>query len=171
MKTTRFVLLFSILLLGSGLALAHGPDRDRGKDRHGSGHRGPDAMEMVGHFHRALRELDLSAEQKEAIRGHFSGMKEANKPVLNELRSSRRALHEALMASDYDAAEVAGIAQAQGEAHAALLRSVASTLHAALAELTPAQRDQLDAMRERHRERMVERLHRMQEHLEERSGG
>lgn len=164
MNKSTSVLLACFLTFAVSLAAAHGPDRGRDHDR--SGPRGPEAMEMVGHLHHALKRLDLNETQRAAIRGRFRDMKSEVGPLLEQLREGRADMHAALLAPDYDANAVAAIAEQQGAANAGIIEIVARTVHSALTELTPEQRAELQAMGEHRRNKMAGRL----QHLQQRVG-
>lgn len=166
MKSITVVLLATSLLVGAGPALTHVGDRDRGHGPPGHGPRGPEAMEMIGHLHHALKRLDLSEVQREAIKEDFRAMRDELEPFLEQLREGRAAMHKALLAQDFDEGSVAAIAEQQGSTNAEIIQIVARSVHSALSQLTPEQRAELMAMQDRHREKMARRL----EHLQQRLG-
>jgi Spy/CpxP family protein refolding chaperone len=156
MKKSIQILLFTIPLLIAGLALA----ADHGKERRG--HRGgPDmALPGVSHLTRAMRHLDLAAEQKEAIHADFKAMREQLRPIMKQAHESRRALHGLITAQPYDADAVAELAAKHGNLTADITRIAAATAAGVLAKLNDQQRAKLEAMGERRREKMAERLER-----------
>ena len=121
MKSTTVFALLAASLLFAAASWAHDSRKDK-HDRRGSAHDGAIATEVVEHLHRALRHLDLSAGQKEDIRGEFKQLKEDTKPLRHELHQGRMLLHELLMADVYDADAVSELADEQGELAAQMIR-------------------------------------------------
>ena len=163
--------LTALLVIAMALAISTGTwarDHERGHERN---HRGPShggivAMEMVGHMHQALKRLDLSKDQKTAIKAEFQAMKVELKPLAEALRDNRATLHQLLMAEDYDESGVAAIAEEQGAITADMIRLASATIHSAKSQLTEAQLNQLADMREERHQRMKEHLSQLQKKLE-----
>jgi protein CpxP len=156
MKSSMRVLLITIPLLLAGAALA----ADHGKDRRG--HRGGPEMALPGvsHLTRAMRQLDLTTEQKEAIHADFKAMREQVRPILKQVHESRRAMHGLINAKPYDADAVAELAAKHGSLNADVTRIAANTAAGMLAKLTEEQRTKLEAMGEQRRAKMAERTER-----------
>jgi Spy/CpxP family protein refolding chaperone len=114
----------------------------------------------------ALQRLDLTTEQRDAIRAVL----EAERPALDELRAKVREAQEAFVAAhpptEFDEAAI----RAHHAAMAPLLADVAvaeaRARAKALAVLTPEQLAELEAMRAEMRERMQERMHGRRERRE-----
>lgn len=166
MNKTMTITLLTCALLTSASVLA----KDRGRDRKGPPPGGSVLTEMVEHTHHALKQLELTEEQKAAIRGEFQSMRTEAKPLLEELRDNRAALHEQLIARDYDAAAVGLLAEQQGDLTAKLLRLGSASVHAALGHLTDEQRARLGELREERRDRLQEQLGQLQKRLERMDG-
>lgn len=157
-------LLIATLLALSTLSFAKGPDHDR----RGSDRDKPLPMQVVERMHKVLKKLDLSEEQKTAIKTEFQSMKEDVKPLLQEVHQGRSELHELLIADDYDAAAVSALADRQGAATADMVRITAATVHSVMGKLTDAQRAQMAEMREERHDRMAKRVEHMHKRLEQR---
>jgi protein CpxP len=170
MKKLTSVLILAMVLAASASTFARDHERghDRGHERgdRGPGHNGVVAMEMVSHMHRALKQLDLSNDQKTAIREEFKTMKEELKPLAEDMRDNRAALHQLLMAEDYDEAAVADVAEEQGAITADMIRLASGTINSVKGELTEDQLSQLAEMREERRERLKEHLGQLQKKLD-----
>ncbi len=125
-----------ILLLAPVLAAAQPSER-------GAPHRGP-------HMDWMLERLDLTAEQQKAVQELFDKHHGVMWQGQDEMRAARRALHEQIMAEDFDEVAIreAAAAIAALEADRAVERA---RLHQQLRGiLTP---DQLEELQEMHRGR------------------
>jgi Spy/CpxP family protein refolding chaperone len=129
------------------------------------------ATQVVERLHRALRQLDLSEEQSEAIRREFRAMQESIKPLRMEMHETRRSLHELLTAESYDSEAVSALAADQGETMADMIRITSATAHSVLSQLTDAQRAELADLREQRRERLAKNLGKLQQRLEQQGPG
>lgn len=159
MKTLTRTLLFTIALIFAGTALA----KEHGQDRRGS-HGAPGlALPVVEHLTKALRRLELTAEQKKAAHAELKAMREQIRPLMLKMRENRKSLHELISAETYDSDAVAEAAAAQGSLTAEITRIAGGTAAAVLAKLTAEQRTRLAAMGERAREKRAERLERHRE--------
>ena len=158
----------TLICLGLALplmAMAKGPDREREK----SGHDRPPAMLAAEQFQRVVRRLDLSDEQKLAIKGEFSEMRKDAKTLLEDMRVGQNALHDLISAEEYNPDAVSELADRQGALTADLIRMSAASVHAAMGHLTEAQLARLDELREersRHLHRELEKLQKKIERLE-----
>lgn len=144
------------------LAMAKGPDREPEK----SGRDHPPAMQAVEQFQRAVRRLDLSDEQKRAIREEFSEMRKDAKTLLEDMRVSRDALHGLVSAEEYNPDGVSELADRQGALTADLIRMSAASVHAAMGHLTEAQLARLDELREERSHRLHRELEKLQKKIE-----
>ena len=174
-KRIKLVLLLAALA-ASGMAMAadHG---DRGKPMHHRGgpdmgmhnRGGPDmGMQVIEHLKRALRRLDLSDEQRDAIRSNMSGMREDLRPLVKQIHEGRRELHEIISSGEYDPEAAAVIASQQGELTEELTMLISGMAASVLAELSDEQRAELKAMGEKRRAHREERLDRKMQRLESR---
>jgi protein CpxP len=163
-KKLTSTLLIAALLTLSPLTFAKGHNHDR----KGPDHEKPLPMQVVERMHHVLKQLDLSEEQKTAIKAEFKSMKEETKPLMQELQKGRAELHELLIADDYDAAAVSTLADRQGAATADMVRISAATVRSVMDELTVEQRAQVAEMRQEHHDRMAKRVEHMQRRLEKR---
>ena len=151
------LMLTAFLLAGNTLAAERGQHSER---MHARG--GPDiGMQVIQHLTKAIRRLDLSEEQKTAVRAEFSGMKEDLRPLIRQLHEGRKELRGVIISEQYDADAVAAIAEQQGTLTAEITVLVSEIASSVLARLTDEQRADLQAMgverrehREGHRETM-----------------
>jgi Spy/CpxP family protein refolding chaperone len=120
-------------LLAAGAALA-GPGH--GQDGFG----GP----MAG----ALRQLDLSDDQKTKVKAILDEERPKVRPLFDETRVSRRALLEAESAAKFDESSVRAAAQAVAGAEADLAVAKARLNARLRSILTPDQQAKLDALRQ-----------------------
>ncbi len=151
------LILTAFLLAGNTLAAERGQHSER---MHARG--GPDiGMQVIQHLTKAIRRLDLSEEQKTAVRAEFSGMKEDLRPLIRQLHEGRKELRGVIISEQYDADAVAAIAEQQGTLTAEITVLVSEIASSVLARLTDEQRADLQDMggtrrehREGHREMM-----------------
>lgn len=156
MKTRNLVILgvATILVLGSAYALA-GP----AKGGAGFGMRGectgdgPGPLGGFGLMGRALRHLDLSQEQRDAIRAILEAERDAVQALRQQLRANRQAFRDAHPPTEFNEAAVRAHAEAQGKIHTELAVAAARTRAKALAVLTPEQLVELGELRARFEER------------------
>jgi len=154
------LILTAFLLAGNTLAAERGQHSER---MHARG--GPDiGMQVIQHLTKAIRRLDLSEEQKTAVRAEFSGMKEDLRPLIRQLHEGRKELRGVIISEQYDADAVAAIAEQQGTLTAEITVLVSEIASSVLARLTDEQRADLQAMgverrehQEGHREMMRSR--------------
>ena len=136
MKVNRY---FAALLAASSVALALPAEAHRGGGHDGHG----------GGGMRLMRQLDLSAEQRE----HASKIFEAQRPALRERanaeREAHRALRQAVRDPSADPGRIRELADAAGRAHADAILLRAETMRRVFALLTPEQRQKLEQRQER----------------------
>ncbi len=121
------------------------------------GRRGP------GRIGGVLRHLDLTGEQREAIRGAVRRHRESGQPLRQQLGAARRALRDEVRSGGADEAAIRALAAevAPLAADAAVRRAA---LHAEIRDLlTDEQRTQLDELRANARENDRERRERRRE--------
>lgn len=145
-----------VAALFAGLVMAgsvFAGDRGGRMDRHPP--RGPQepGLQLIQHLGKAVRRLDLSEEQRVAIRDEFSVFKENVKPLMQELHGGRKALHEVITSDTYDAEAAAEIAAQQGQLTAEIATLASDVAAAVLSRLDETQRAELQAMGEERRMR------------------
>lgn len=136
---------------------------------HGEGRMGM-GMGMGGPGMRVLKELDLSTEQKDAVKG----VMEQYRPRMRELRQSRREQRQTLMALTPDDPGYAGaIAEASEQASAdarEMVNLMGEVQAAVYALLTDEQKAKAAELRAEFSARQEERRERMRERFLERFG-
>ena len=142
---SKFLLLLAgLFLAGSSMAA----ERDHRMDRN---HQRGDAgvgTQAIEHLTRAIRHLDLSDEQKDAIHAELKGLRESVKPLAREVHEGRKALHGLITEEFYDAEAIAVIARNQGDLTTEITMMVSGAASAVLAQLSEEQRMELERMRE-----------------------
>ncbi len=167
-KQIKFCLLLTgLLLAGNSIAGDHGPDQDRMHQRGGPGMATP----IIQHLARAIRRLDLSDDQKDSIHAEFKGLKSTLKPLVQELHESKKDLHGLITASEYDAEAVAINAERQGSLTTEITIIASEVASAVLAQLSDAQRAELEAMGEERRAHREGHHQRVRERREPRDPG
>ena len=131
------MLLAASIAAGSGVALARGD--------HGYGH-GPGI-----NVERMADRLDLSGEQRDAIRGLVDEARPALQGYHDRLRENHRQLRELTQADTADETAIRELANDQGAIVADMIVARTQLMRAIRAELTPEQQTQLDElMQQRH---------------------
>lgn len=154
--------LAGLALIVGGAVLAQPP-------HHGGAHGGWSMGGMaMGGLHRALRELDLSPEQKETIRGIF----EQARPQFQSVHEAMRANAEKLMEANPDDANystiVNEVSQAAGDIATGLVQQMSQVRAQIHAVLTPEQKAKLPAIQAEMKARMQEHQEKMRQRMEER---
>ena len=145
-----------ILLAGSGIVLAqdgyggHGHKGQRGQ-------RGGQFMPLTDHFMRAIKQLDLSEDQKESIHTTMQAMKAEIGPVMGEMKAGHMQLKELIKADEFDEQAVSELAANEGDLAAERILITSRALSDVYAQLTDEQRTELEEMRAEHMERRAER--------------
>jgi protein CpxP len=153
MKKRNIVL--STILAASLLTVAGAGIASADSHRHcGFGHHGHHAGAMFGGggMHRGamphmFKRLNLTDAQRDQVFKIMYAAMPAKHDKMKQLRDGRRALHDAAMASNYDAAKVRALADAEAKTIADLMVLRTETFHKVLGVLTPAQREQLGKAR------------------------
>jgi len=145
-----------ILLLVSGLVLAQ-DDFYGDRERNQKHRRGMQAMPVVSQVMRAVRHLDLSDEQKSAVKEVMQGLRKESRPIMVEMKANHILLRDLIKAENYDEAAVAALAEAEGKLAAERLVITSRALSDVYAQLTEEQRAELETMAAERRERMSER--------------
>lgn len=146
----------ALLLMLSGMALAQDDfygDRERGQNHR----RGMPAMPVVSQVMRAVRHLDLSDEQRSAVKEIMQGLRQETRPIMGEMKANHELLRDLIKAETYDEAAVAELAEAEGKLAAERLVITSRALSEVFAQLTEEQRAELEIMAAERRERMSER--------------
>lgn len=142
-KSKLLIVIASLTLATATFAGDRGPRHDRG-------HTGMGA-EVIERVAKAVRQLDLSEEQKTAIHAELQAMRTSLKPLVREMHETRKALHEQITADQYDAEAVAAIAARQGSLTSDMTIIASEAAASVLSQLNDEQRAELQAMAETHR--------------------
>jgi protein CpxP len=146
----RILLPALVVLLACGLAMAQPGRGFRGP---GPGHgEGPGFM-----LERLVDRLDLTVAQEDQIRDMVKSHREANRETHEAMVQARKALNDATTAPEPDEAALRQIASDVGVLQGDLAVARAQLWQQVRGVLTPEQAAELDALLERHRERMEER--------------
>jgi Spy/CpxP family protein refolding chaperone len=147
------------LALGTGLAMA----KEGGHRHHGFG---PDAG--FGQMHHVLKELDLTPEQKQTVKGIF----ESARPQLSTLHEQMREVRDSLMDTSPDDANYQTVvntaSQKSAELASQLILETSQIRTQVHAVLTDEQKARLPEIRAKMKEHMDERHDRMRERMEAR---
>ena len=157
-------LLAGLLIAGSAVANDRGHRMDRHQMRGGQ----DVGMQVLQHLGKAMRRLDLSEDQKLAIKDEFGGVRETLKPLMQELHAGRRDLRDLVASGEYDADTAAEIADHQGQITADITLLVSEAVPGVMTHLTDEQRAELQAMGEERQARKQERREKFRAHKEER---
>ncbi len=144
-------LLLTALLGAAPLALA-GPEHP--------GHGGDPWAGATRHLAHAVKRLDLTTEQEDAIKAIFEANREDLKTSFVAERELREELHEILTADVLDENALADAAQRSGELTEERVLLSGTVTAAVLAELDETQKAELQAMREERQDRRRERFSR-----------
>lgn len=145
-------ILISVLALAPFTVV--GDHEDAGERFGPGGPRGDDVTgSFMRHFGHALRELDLDEGQREHIRELMLGTREELHANHMATTDGMRALRGIVTAETLDPEALAEAAASAGQLAEERVLITGTTVHAVLAELSDAQRDQLRAMGEERRGR------------------
>jgi protein CpxP len=156
MKKLMITTMTAILLMAGGLAVAQ-DDFYGDRERNQKHKRGMPAMPVVAQVMRAVRHLDLSDEQKSAMKKIMHGLKQDTRPIMDEMKVNHVLLRDLIKAETYDEAAVAELAETEGKLAAQRLVITSRALSAIYAQLTDEQRVELETMAAERREKMNER--------------
>ncbi|MDJ0655526.1 MAG: Spy/CpxP family protein refolding chaperone [Xanthomonadales bacterium] len=141
MQRNKLALIFGTALFCVSLAATAQPCFGPG----GGGPRG--VLGGLERIERMAGELQITDEQRDAIRAVVDGVRPQLREVFDGMRENREAIRETTFADSYDAAAVAQLAEVQGD----LMAQTIVIRHQARADvmnlLTPEQRTQLAGMR------------------------
>lgn len=153
----------TIMLIASGTVLAQ--DEFTGeRERNVKQQRGMQSMPVVSLLMRAVRHLDLSDEQKVAVKEVMHGLKVDMRPVNGEMKANHLQLKDLITADTFDENAVALLAETEGKLAADRLMITSRAISDIYAQLTDEQRVELKTM-------ATERKARMGERRQKRKGG
>jgi protein CpxP len=159
MKTFLITITAMLLMAGTGSVFAQdpgdGPGNNRPEKKRPQHHRDMQATPVLDHLMHALRQLDLSDEQKANTRAILEVMKAEIHPITMEMRAGQQLLKQLIKSPDFDEEAVSALAQKEGDLTAERIMITSLAMSRVMAELTDEQRAELDAMGER-RKRAVE---------------
>ncbi|MBN1423680.1 Spy/CpxP family protein refolding chaperone [Candidatus Fermentibacteria bacterium] len=124
---------------------------DAARGRHHDGDRG--RGRPFGEFLRGMAGLDLSREQKEAIRDIIKDKRSSIRPLMERMREARMAMQDAITADPVDEALIRQKAQAMADAGVDLAVLRAQIGAKVRGVLTEEQRERVKELRERRKER------------------
>jgi len=141
----------TLALTITGTAMAQDFYDDPGKkgQQHRQGqrnHQSMQSMPVVDQMMRALRRVDLTDEQKAAIKVIMKGMKEEIRPIMMETKNGHGQLKELIKAKSFDENAVAVIAENEGQLAAERMKIVSRSLAKIYAQLSDEQRAELETM-------------------------
>jgi Spy/CpxP family protein refolding chaperone len=140
----------TVAAMAAGMAFAQAPAKQM--ERPPAGH----VMEQHREFHeRMMQELNLSDTQKQEAKAIFAKAREDAKPVREELRMNREAMHAAIKAND--TAKIHSLAAKQGTLMAKMTEIRADARAKFYAKLTPEQRTKADQMHEQMKQKWEQR--------------
>jgi Spy/CpxP family protein refolding chaperone len=134
------------------VAAAH--DREGGRGGHHFMHHGTGMEPGMG----PMRDLDLSAEQREQIRNIMKNARDQGAGERQALQDIRQRVESAIAADGFDEARIRSLVESGMPALADSLVRMARTRADVRAVLTPEQRAKLDAQRAVMRQRMESRF-------------
>jgi Spy/CpxP family protein refolding chaperone len=132
---------------------ADGPVKKKQRQHRQQSHRGMQAMPVVEATMRAIRHLDLDAEQKEGIKAIMGGLKADVRPVMLAARDNHEQLKELVRAANFNDEAVAALAEKEGELAAERLMLTSRALSKVYNLLTDEQRSELAAMAAKHKKK------------------
>jgi Spy/CpxP family protein refolding chaperone len=139
-----------VAAMAAGMAFAQAPANPA--PRPPAGH----MMERRGEFHeRMMQELNLTDAQKQEAKAIFEQARATAKPVREELKQNREAMHAAIKAND--TARIHTLAAKQAGLQAKLVEGRADAMAKFYAKLTPEQRAKADQMHEQMKQRWEQR--------------
>jgi len=139
----RSLILASILVGSLGVAgagVAHACSDHKGE--HGDGHRGDKMMHV-------MKELDLSKEQREAIRDIKNESRDQMQAQRDKMHEIRKALREQASAETLDISKVRKLADEKSKIMADMTVQRMQSMHQIRKQLTPEQLEKFDKMKEK----------------------
>ena len=120
-------------------------------------HKADHQVSVVDQMMRAVRQLDLSDEQKTSFRAVMKDLKTQDRAHKKEMRSMHAQLKELIKADTFDETAVSALAQKEGDLAAERLLSASRAMSSVYGQLTEEQRAQLASMAEERQARRAER--------------
>jgi Spy/CpxP family protein refolding chaperone len=158
MKSLHMLSITTLALMLAGPVLAGPEYAGHGRGDRGVSHFDGDPSDSVLHMTmRAVHQLDLSDEQKEAVHAILKDTRKDLQAVGEAGSDNRQALHEALTAETLDEDALAKAATGAGDLVAERIVIAAHAARAVMAELTEEQRAELQLMREEHMAKLHEK--------------
>ena len=154
MNKSIIMVITALLLAVSGMAVAQDYDRNPGSKgkRPQRGMQAPPQSPVQGVM-RAIRHLDLSDEQKEAVWNITHNLRGDLHPVMMEMRDGQRQLKDLLRSGNFDEKAVAALAEKEGDLVAQRIMLTSGALAGIFDQLTEEQKSQLAAMAEKRKQR------------------
>ena len=158
------ILLVSALALASPAVAGHGADRQEGHHGARSMAGGDLSATMIHRLVRAIHNLDLTEQQKEGIHAIFQESREDLKANRQAAAERRKQLHGILTAETLDEEALANVARQEGDLLTERIMIAGSVASKVFAQLDQAQRAELEAMAEKHRQHLGEHRDRRGDH-------
>ena len=150
-KKILFLALAAIVLAVAagmgGTVLAHGQGEGYGAGFHRHGG-------MFGHM---KKELNLTADQQQKIKGIMQAERSKTQPMVQQLRQNEQAQNASINGS-FDEAQARAFAQKQSQIMSDLIVEKQRTKSEIYAVLTPEQRQKAQQLMQQHEQKMQERM-------------
>ena len=167
MKTKRITTWMSAvaiagLLAGAGAIIAAPSSGEALERMQGPRRHGPPGRQGGEQFGRIFRQLDLTEEQREAIRESMAGERESHRDVRERLFEARKLLREAALRGE-DESVLSQFAQAVGSVESEVALAEARRFAGLVAILEPEQKSKLEELYAEMESRQEEREERFRE--------
>ena len=106
---------------------------------------------------RMFRNLDLTDAQKEQMKTIGKASRETIKPIMEQMRESKKTMADLTANGNFDEAQVQAIAAQQGALHVQLIVEKERTKAAMYAVLTAEQKARIVEMKQKHEQKRAER--------------
>lgn len=150
MKKLIIPIISTAMLIVSGTALAQDDFPGKGERKGQHQKRDMQAMPVVSKVMRAVRQLDLSEEQKAGVKTVMHELKVATRPINGELKANHLQLMDLIKADIYDENAIAILAETEGQLASDRLMLTSRAIADIYAQLTDGQRAELEVMAQRH---------------------
>ena len=161
MNKFLITIIAALLLAGTGSVFAQdsndGPENSGPEKKRQHNQRGMQASPPLEKLMRALRQLDLSDEQKANTRATLGVMKAEIHPIMQEMKAGQRELKELVKSYPFEEDRVRALAEQEGALTAERIMITSLAMSRVLGELTGEQRTELDAMAAKRNERRGEK--------------
>jgi Spy/CpxP family protein refolding chaperone len=149
-------IITTLLLTVTGSTFAQNPTDgpDRKWQHHQRGMQMGAGLDQLMH---ALRQLDLSDEQKANTRAILEVMKAEIHPILEETKAGQQQLRELIKSDSYDENAVRALAEKEGDLATERVMITAQALSRVMSQLTDEQRAELDAMAAERKQKRAQR--------------